>query len=58
MFPHKGPPGPWKKRFAILPMEITYGADKSQEIWLRWYFVRWRWFLGAQVLDRAREPLD
>lgn len=58
MFPHKGPPGPWKRRFAILPMEITYGPDKGQEVWMRWYYARWRWFLGAQVLDRVRKPID
>jgi hypothetical protein len=58
MFPHRGPPGRWKKRFALLPMGSTYGPDKGREVWLHRYFARWRWFFGAQILDRVREIPD
>jgi hypothetical protein len=49
---------PWRRWFTLLPMEITYGPGKGREVWLRWYYVRSRRSFGADLLDRAFEPID
>jgi hypothetical protein len=49
---------PWRRWFAVLPQEITYGPGKGKDVWMRWYYVRSRRIVGAWMTDRAYEPLD
>jgi hypothetical protein len=49
---------PWRRWFALLPMEITYGPGKGKEVWLKWYYARTRRSFGAVLTDRAFTPID